>query len=68
MTNLAQDPEHEDKRKELHDRLMAILVEQNDPRVVETPVRFEHPPYAGPVPEDWKIENAKGVESLGTSR
>jgi arylsulfatase A-like enzyme len=68
MTNLAGDPAHEETRKQLFDQLMQVLVEQNDPRVVESPPRFEHPPYAGPVPEDWKLENAKGVESLGTSR
>ena len=68
MTNIAAEPAHKNTRKHLHDRLMKILVEQNDPRVTENPPRFEHPPYAGPVPEEWKQENAKGVESLGTSR
>ena len=68
MTNLAADYAHQKTRKHLHDRLMKILVEHNDPRVTENPNRFEHPPFAGPVSEDWKIENAKGVESLGTSR
>jgi len=68
MTNLAAEPAHEETRKHLHDRLMKILVEQNDPRVTENPPRFELPPFAGPVPEDWKLENAKGVESLGTSK
>jgi arylsulfatase A-like enzyme len=68
MTNIAAEPAHENTRKHLHERLMKILVEQNDPRVTESPPRFEHPPYAGPVPEEWKQENAKGVESLGTSR
>jgi len=68
MINVATDPNYESIRKDHHDRLMKILVEQQDPRIVESPSRFEQPPYAGPVPEDWKIENAKGVESLGTSR
>ena len=68
MTNIAAEPAHKNTRKHLHDRLMKILVEQNDPRVTENPPRFEHPPYAGPVPEEWKQENSKGVESLGTSR
>ncbi len=68
MTNVAAEPEYEATREELHDRLLAILVEQQDPRLVESPPRFEHPPYAGPVPDEWKRENAIGVESLGTSR
>jgi N-sulfoglucosamine sulfohydrolase len=49
MNNLADDPAHADVRRELHDRLMAVLRDQNDPRVTETPCRFEHAPYAGPV-------------------
>ena len=68
MTNVAAEPEYEATREELHDRLLAILVEQQDPRLVESPPRFERPPYAGPVPDAWKRENATGVESLGTSR
>ena len=68
MTNIAGDPDHEEIRKDFHDRLMKILVEQNDPRVTEKPPRFEYPTYVGPVAEEWKQENAKGVESLDTHR
>lgn len=46
MDNLAENPNFEATRKELHDQLMAVLKEQDDPRVVETPCRFEHEPYA----------------------
>ncbi len=67
MTNLAQDPGYEVTRRELHRKLMQVLREQNDPRVVESPPRFELPPFAGPVSEEWKIENAKGVRTLGTN-
>ena len=47
MCNLADDPAYADTRRELHDRLMAVLREQCDPRVVESPCRFEQKPYAG---------------------
>jgi uncharacterized sulfatase len=49
MHNLADEPGHDEVRRQLHDRLMTVLREQNDPRVVEIPCRFEHAPYAGPV-------------------
>lgn len=46
IDNVAGQPNYEAARKELHDRLMAVLREQDDPRVVEEPCRFEHEPYA----------------------
>lgn len=49
MNNLADDPEYDPIRKELAADLMQTLREQNDPRLVESPCRFEHAPYAGPV-------------------
>lgn len=49
MTNVAADPTYATNRKQLHDRLMAVLRQQNDPRLVEQPCRFEHAPYAGPI-------------------
>lgn len=51
MNNLAQDPAYNAIRQQLHDRLMAQLRLQDDPRVTELPCRFEHAPYAGPVPD-----------------
>ncbi len=51
MNNLADDPEYDVPKKEHYDRLMALLREQDDPRVVEEPCRFEHAPYAGPDPD-----------------
>lgn len=57
MTNLAADPDYAETRQQLHEQLMKILQEQDDPRVVESPPRFELPPYAGPIPKAWHIEN-----------
>jgi N-sulfoglucosamine sulfohydrolase len=52
MNNLADDPDYADTKRNMHDRLMSVLKEQDDPRVVEDPVRFEHPPYASPFEAD----------------
>ena len=51
MNNVANDPNYKNTRKELSDQLMQVLREQNDPRIVESPCRFEHAPYAGPLPD-----------------
>nr|ABE03939.1 sulfatase [Theonella swinhoei bacterial symbiont clone pSW1H8] len=48
LHNVAADPAYEQVRQSLSERLMRVLREQNDPRVVEEPCRFEHAPYAGP--------------------
>lgn len=47
MKNLADDPEYTEIKNKLNEKLMDILYEEEDPRVVEKPCRFEHPPYAG---------------------
>ena len=52
MNNLAEDPEHAEVRERLSARLMKVLREQNDPRVVESPCRYESAPYAGPVQDN----------------
>ena len=59
MENVAYESEYEQIRADLNSRLMAVLKEQNDPRLTESPPRFEHPPYAGPVPGEWQAENRK---------
>ena len=59
MTNVAYDSEYEHIRADLYSRLMAVLQEQDDPRVTESPPRFEFPPYGGPVPEEWHAENKR---------
>ena len=46
MDNVAGHENFEETLKTLHDQLMAVLKEQDDPRVVERPCRFEHEPYA----------------------
>ena len=33
--------------EELEARLLAVLAEQNDPRLTEQPCRYEYEPYAG---------------------
>ena len=45
MHNLADDPDHQEVRDRLRSRLMEVLREQDDPRVVETPCRFEVSPF-----------------------
>lgn len=49
MNNVAQHPGYATVCSELSSRLMEVLKEQNDPRIVEDPCCFERPPYAGPV-------------------
>ena len=48
MTNVASDPRYGAVQCELNGRLMRVLRAQKDPRLVESPCRFEQPPYAGP--------------------
>jgi N-sulfoglucosamine sulfohydrolase len=45
VKNLAADQAYAAKRRELSDRLMNLLVEARDPRVMAPPVPFEHPPF-----------------------
>ena len=49
MNNVADHPNYQDTRKSLADKLMCVLRENDDPRLMESPCRFEHAPYAGPV-------------------
>lgn len=46
MQNIATAPAYEEVRKAMESRLMRILREQGDPRLVEEPCRFELEPYA----------------------
>ena len=48
MNNVVRDPAYSNTRNELADKLMHLLRENDDPRVVESPCRFEHEPFAGP--------------------
>ena len=54
MNNVADDPAYADTRQELAGRLEAVLKENDDPRVVESPCRFELPPFAGP--PEWQTQ------------
>ena len=45
MTNVAEHPDYQEVKEKLSKELMDTLVKEKDPRVVEDPVRFEHPPY-----------------------
>ena len=63
MVNVAGDPEYAEIRSQLNEQLMSVLREQDDPRLVESPPRFEQAPYAGPVSEEWYIENGGGIRS-----
>jgi len=67
MNNVAGNPDYEHVRKALADRLMNVLRENDDPRVVESPSRFEHEPYAGPLEgEDLRAETER-LAGLGLS-
>jgi len=52
MHNVIDDPAYAADRERLSQQLMAELVRQADPRVIEPDCRFEREPYAGE-PEGW---------------
>jgi uncharacterized sulfatase len=51
LNNVAYEPEYLDIRRNLNERLMAALRENNDPRVVEPACRFERLPFTAVPPE-----------------
>ena len=55
MNNVAEDPAYADTLKNLSNTLMGVLEKHGDPRITDEDCRFEHSPYAGPVPnpDDW---------------
>ena len=53
MVNVAYKEGFEETRENLSGKLMQILISNKDPRVLDKHCRFDLPPYAGPVPEDW---------------
>ncbi|MBS04946.1 MAG: sulfatase [Gammaproteobacteria bacterium] len=53
MTNVAEDPAYAEIRAGLEARLLDTLREENDPRLMEQPCRFEFEPYAGKIPDEW---------------
>ena len=52
ILNCADDPAYAAHKRELGTRLLKILTDAKDPRVIADPVPFEHPPFAGPVRAD----------------
>lgn len=54
MQNVAEQPEYAAIVADLRNKLLTILRESNDPRVVEGGQHFESPPLAGPIPDDAK--------------
>ncbi|OPZ19968.1 MAG: Choline-sulfatase [candidate division BRC1 bacterium ADurb.BinA364] len=57
LNNVAESPEYSAVKKELADRLMGVLAETGDPRVVEADCRYDKPPYT-----DDFIENRPGAQ------
>lgn len=55
MNNVANDPAYKQIQRTLHQQLMDELINHGDPRVIETPCRFENSPYAGSL-QDFQIE------------
>jgi arylsulfatase A-like enzyme len=51
MNNVAESPAYAAVRKEMTERLFAILRETGDPRMTEDGKYFETPPLAGPLPK-----------------
>ena len=67
MNNVATDPDYEQARKDLANELMGLLRENDDPRLVESPCRFEQAPYAGPLAGDELQEEIERLTNLGLS-
>ncbi len=52
LHNVAGEDRYAETLSRMRDQLMAYLRTHQDPRLVEDPCRFEHAPYAGPLPEE----------------
>jgi arylsulfatase A-like enzyme len=50
--NLAANPAYAAQRKELGARLIKILTDAKDPRVVRSPAPYDHPPFVGDYDEE----------------
>ena len=59
LSNVAYEAEYTEIREKLNTQLMNLLLNHEDPRVMESPPRFEKAPYAGSVSEEWQAENTK---------
>lgn len=50
LHNVADQAHYAESKNQLREQLFDLLREQHDPRVVETPCRFEAMPFTGPIP------------------
>ncbi|MEM7100079.1 MAG: sulfatase-like hydrolase/transferase [Pseudomonadota bacterium] len=53
MNNVAEHADYQVIRQELETQLLGILEQENDPRLMEQPCRYEYEPYAGKVDRVW---------------
>ncbi len=65
LNNVADDPAYETVRTRMEQKLLSVLEQQNDPRLMEQPCRYEYEPYAGPVDLAW-FDNAMAVEAMSS--
>ena len=68
VKNLASDPAYAKQKAELSNRLMKLLTEANDPRVVEQPPRFEQPPFVEQVDRTKAKGGGKKKQTQETSK
>ena len=47
LRNVADDPAYANIKGQMEARLKQVLEEQDDPRLMEQPCRYEYEPYAG---------------------
>lgn len=67
VKNLAGDPAYAKQKQELSSRLMRLLTDAKDPRVVEQPPRFEQPPFTGGVDRKTPEKSSAGGKKNGRS-
>lgn len=60
MNNVATDARYAEIREKLNKQLMGELKRTADPRVADGPIKFEQPPFAGPLPDDATKKGGKG--------
>ncbi len=65
VKNLADDPAYAKQKQELSSRLMKLLTDAKDPRVVEQPPRFEQPPFTAGVDRKTPEKSSTGGKKSG---
>lgn len=53
MENVAGEDKYSEMLRNLSDKLVGVMRDHNDPRMVDDECRYESYPYAGPVDDDW---------------